>query len=273
MSVAEPVTFERPPVNEVILSVQHDGPVIDEVGALADFWPTIREGFPGHQKQPPLPPVLEDFSPPGLQAPGVVQFFTGPPQDRYWFITDDETRLIQVQPDRFAFNWRQVPGREAYPRYRELRPEFEERYRTFLDCLTVDAPRPTWCEITYINHVEAQSGADGLHGPLSRILRGLNPEVTSPTLPPIEDTQLQQRFRILDTTGEPIGRFYLTAVPAFRAPDVVPIYVITLIARGKPADTSLEAVLGFFDFGRDLIVNGFKESTTDEMHRLWGLET
>lgn len=272
----DPVTFEHPPVNEVILSVQLEGPAIDEVGVLADYWPSIRGDFPGHQKQPPLPPVVEDFSPPGQPSPGIgVQFFSAPPPVRYWFVSSDETRLVQVQADRFAYNWRQIPGKETYPRYRELKPEFEKRYAAFLACLAGDseAAQPSWCEITYINHIEARSEVSGVHGPLSRILRGLKSETTAPSLPAIEDTQLQQRFRILDSAQKPMGRFYLTAVPAFRAPDAAPIYVITLIARGKPADTSTESVLRFFDRGRDLIVNGFKESTTDAMHDLWGLKS
>lgn len=279
MPASEPdsVTFERPPVNEVVLSVQLSGVAIDEVGVLADYWPSIRADFPQHQKQPPLPPVVEDFSPPGVQGPSVgIEFFQGTPPSRYWFSSADDTRLVQVQPDRFAYNWRQISGNESYPRYRELRPEFEARYGAFLDAVAggVDAPVPEWCEITYINHVEAKGEVAGVHGPLSRILRALNPEVTSPTLPVIEDTHVQQRFRILDeTTGDPIGRFYLTAIPAFRAADAAPIYVITLIARGRPADESMEGVLAFFDRGRSLIVNGFRESTTDEMHELWGLET
>lgn len=273
----EPVTFERPPVNEVVLSVQLSGPAIDEVGVLADYWPSIRADFPQHQKQPPLPRVVEDFSLPGQQGAGVgIEFFQGHPPSRYWFSSADDTRLVQVQPDRFAYNWRQIPGNEVYPRYRELRPEFEARYAAFLDAVTAgtDGPTPEWCEITYINHVEAKSTVAGVHGPLSRILRALNPDVTAPTLPAIEDTHVQQRFRILDdASGSPIGRFYLTAVPAFRTVDAAPIYVITLIARGRPADASMDSVLAFFDRGRELIVNGFRESTTDEMHELWGLTT
>jgi len=78
---------------------------------------------------------------------------------------------------------------------------------------------------------------------------------------------------LISREGEdhPIGRLYLIAAPAFRAADAAPIYVLTFLARGKPAEPKTEGILAFFDLGRDLIVRGFKESTTDEMHRLWGL--
>jgi hypothetical protein len=47
--------------------------------------------------------------------------------------------------------------------------------------------------------------------------------------------------------------------------------VITLLARGTPQDGTIAEVVAFFDLARDLIVRGFKESTTDDMHREWGL--
>ncbi len=269
--VTDPVSFAAPPVNEVTLSVQFEAPTVDEFGILARFWPAIEQDFPKYAKQPPLPPVVEDFERPpsaGIQ----FQFLEGPPAPRYWFLSADETLLLQAQADRFIFNWRQLAAGQIYPRYRKLRPEFERRFQTFIE--TAGASRsitPAWCEVTYINHVEAPGSDGGGHGPLSRILRALNPQPTTASLPPVEDTQLQQRF-VIARGEEAIGRLYLTATPAFRNDDGVAIYVVTLIARGRPEDRNLAGVLDFFDLGRELIVKGFKESTTDEMHERWGLQ-
>jgi hypothetical protein len=91
----ELITCDSPPVNEVALSVQLDGPPINEFTMLARYWSTVREDFPNHQKQPPLPPISEDFHRPpsvGLQL-GLV---AAPPAPRYWFISADETSLLQV---------------------------------------------------------------------------------------------------------------------------------------------------------------------------------
>lgn len=269
----DPVTFDNPPVNEVSFSVQLGAPAVDEVGALADFWPMIREAFPNHQKQPPLPPIAEDFSAPRPGGPQPnIQFLAGPPPVRYWFVSQDETRLVQVQADRFIYNWRRLPGREdlPYPRFRSLWPEFEKNYRAFIDATGGGAA--TWCELTYVNHVEAPGGVGGAHGPLARILRAMNPSATSESSPPTEDTQFQQRFRILDPRNqEPVGRFYITALPAFRTEDLAPIYVITLLVRGRQENGTPEEISEFFKTGRGLIVNAFKESTTEDMHKIWGL--
>lgn len=269
--VANPVTFAAPPVNEVALSVQFSAPTVDEFGILARFWPAIRPDFPKHAKQAPVLPVQEDFQRPPTRA---VQFqmFDAPPAPRYWFLSDDETLLVQAQDDRFIFNWRQIRNGQQYPRYRTLRPQFEQRYSTFLTTAGEGKDlTPAWCEITYINHVDAPGSSDGAHGPLSRVLRALNPQPTTASLPPVEDTQLQQRFVITDE-DRPIGRLYLTATPAFRNDDRAPIYVVTLITRGQPREPTTASVLDFFDRGRELIVKGFKESTTNEMHEKWGLQ-
>ena len=84
--ITDSVTFTAPPVNEVALTVQFEGDVVDEVGMLANYWPRIRSDFPGHDKQPPLPPLQEDFTRPpdaGVQ----FQFMPTLPAPRYWFIS------------------------------------------------------------------------------------------------------------------------------------------------------------------------------------------
>jgi hypothetical protein len=173
----------------VSLAVQFEGASLDEFDMLAKYWPAIRDDFPHHDKQPPLPPIREEFArPPGQGLR--FDLLTTPPVPRYWFMSADRTLLVQVQSDRYALNWRQTSDSDEYPRYRQLRPEFVRRFTTFLDF--VPTAKPTWCELTYINHVPAAAAPAGPHGPLARILRVLNPTPVAPTLPPVEDTRLQQ---------------------------------------------------------------------------------
>jgi uncharacterized protein (TIGR04255 family) len=214
--------------------------------------------------------MQEDFAQPPEPGGAQIQFVQGPPATRYWFISADSELLIQVQSDRFIFNWRQTESGNSYPRFRVLHPNFERLFEGFLAQLP-DQPTPDLCELTYINHIEAAGASSGTHGPLAHVLRALHPEPVSGTLPDVEDTQLQQRFLIPGSGGEPSGRLYLSAVPAYRAPDATPIYVVTLLARGRPTPQTPAGVLSFFRMGRELIVRGFKESTTETMHQLWSL--
>jgi uncharacterized protein (TIGR04255 family) len=258
-------------VNEVVLSVQYPSAVVDEVTALADFWPKIRTDFPQLERQPPIVPAVEEFGPPRRQPQVEFRMLSEPPTQRYWFIEEAGNRLVQVQADRFLLNWRKVSDEDGYPRYRNLRSEFESRYATFAETVSAEAvPEVDWCEVTYINHIPAEGNRPAEHMQLSKVLKVIAEQPVGEALPPPEDSQLQERFVIRD--GEaPVGRLYLTATPAYRTADDKPIYVVTLLARGRPRGQGLQGVLEFFDLGRDLIVRGFKELTTDQMHQTWGL--
>ncbi len=272
-STSAEVHFEDPPLNEVVFSVQFDADVIDEVDALSKFRPEIRERFPHLEKQPPFPPAKEEFDVPSPQVGPHFEFLSGPSSHRYWFVSEDGTKLVQVQGDRFLFNWRQVTGEEIYPRFHVLCPEFVELFEIFLSVLATP-PVVAWCELSYINPIPVEAGEENTHGELARIINYLVRSPTREALPPVEDTQIQQRFRILDTdTGEPVGRFYVTAMPGFQHTDPRPVYVITLIARGRPVAGHLpQSVVGFLERAHDMIVRAFKEVTTPEMHKQWRMQ-
>lgn len=265
------VDFERPPLNEVVFSIQFERDVTDEVGILSEFWGKIRADYPGLEKQMPLPPAMESFD--AVIQPPAVQFelLMGAPSQRYWFLSADQTLIVQVQPDRLMFNWRKVVGDEEYPHYDTLAPRFAELIELFLSCESVAGNATVgWCELQYVNPVEAD-GPENTHGQLARIVNFLEADPPHEHLPPVEDTQIQQRRRILDENGDPRGRLYLTAVPAVRATDGGRAYVITLLARGRPAKGELpDSAFGFLNEAHDLIVKGFREVTTSEMHERWG---
>lgn len=272
-SSADRVSFENPPLNEVVFSVQFDSEVIDEVGILAKFLGKVSDKYPKLEKQPPLPPASEAFDQP--PQPGIqVQLLTAPPSHRYWFVSEDGTRIVQVQADRLMFNWREVQCDEEYPTYETLCPEFVRLLGLFVESLPEGtAAKPAWCELQYINPIPVAGDTPGTHGQLARILNFLVKDPPREVLPPVEDTQLQQRFRIAGPDDSPSGRLYVTAVPGLRQTDMQPAYVLTLLARGRPDSESVpDGVVGFLDRAHDLIVRGFVEVTTAEMHAQWGLQ-
>jgi uncharacterized protein (TIGR04255 family) len=278
-AVADLITFQAPPVNEVVLSVQFDGPVVDDAFALAEFWPAIRPEFPKFEKHPPIGPAREDFDVPPAPQSIEFQMMTGAPGQRYWFLSAEETRLVQLQADRFVLNWRQVNTSETYPRYRELRSDFQRLFDGFMAALGSERQAqaaPALCELTYVNHIAARAeDRPNQHRHLGTILNTVRPDFRSVVGVP-EDMQFAERFRLAGPSASPsdapIGRMYVTAVPAYRQIDAAPIYVVTLLARGRPAGGSIADVLQFFDNSRNLIVREFANMTTDEMHREWQME-
>lgn len=275
ISLGDPVSFEAPPVSEVALGVQFAGPVADDAVALADFWPQIREQFPGLEKREAMDRIDEDFGP--TAASQQIQINLGVEPQRYWFVSADLHWLVQVQADRFVFNWRLQQGDDPYPRYRTIRRRFEDLYRIFTAAVgdeRLAANPPEWCATTYVNNILASSPSEpATRLPLGRILRF----VTSPkssVLPPVEDTAFQQRHLLppLPSSDDPQGRLYIKATPAFRAEDHLPGYVVELKVFARPDAQSRAAVMRSLDLGRDLIVRSFKDITTPTMHKDWGLQ-
>ena len=248
------------------MSVQMAHAATDDALTLGTFWPRVQSDYPSIETQPPLPPMSEDFSVVGAQG---ISFQLMGPSSRYWLLSADSTELIQVQPDRFGYNWRKEPADAPYPRYRYLRQRFEHVFSTFAESIQGKGRtmHPTWCEMTYINAI---TPADPSTLPdLSSILRRFSPDRPEFLSPP-QDSTFAERF-LLTRNGTPTGRLYVSANPALRLQDRVPIYMLTFTARGLPPSADEAGVLSFFDEGRDLIVRSFRDMTTPEMHERRGL--
>ena len=144
------ITFENPPINEVVVSTYFTPQLSDfrseHVGL---FWEKIREEFPVARQQPPTASLMAS----GLDVNADELF----PMPRYWFIADDDISLIQIQKDAFMFNWRRRD--DAYPRFhRDIKPTFDRYYGLFSEFVReevqIEAPSIDLCELTYINALE-----------------------------------------------------------------------------------------------------------------------
>lgn len=258
----------------MFVSLQFSNPGVGDAEALGSFWPQIRENYPNLERQAPITAASEDFGFPPPQPSVQFEFGVGsasPPQ-RYWFLSADGHDLVQVQHDRLVVNWRRLATDQPYPRYDHVRDSFCRVYPVFIDAIGVQ-PSVSWCEVSYINEIEAPADSGHGHMELSRVLRLVAQEEIREFRPAPEDTQYQERYILRDGKQEPYGRLYISATPAFRTTTNVPLYIINMLVRGRPQSDSFDSLLDFFDKGRALIVQSFKEITTREMHNRWGLIT
>lgn len=269
---ANPVTFRHPPVTEVALAIQLDRPTVD-LDVLAVLAPLFRSDFPQREQHPPLPPMREDFNAPPtaplLQFELTTQF--GMP--RSWFISRDGSKLLQLQADRLVFNWRKQADSDLYPRYSTLRDLFATRIEELWEAIASSdkqLPDVNFCEVTYVNQIGMGAAPGQPHPDLGEILKLAHPWEGGGFLPAPEDAQVRARFRI-QSREQPAGRLYLTAEPAFR-PDGSPIHVATLVSRMFPLGGEMDAVWESLDTGREWVVKGFEELTTEKMHRIWNDE-
>jgi uncharacterized protein (TIGR04255 family) len=261
----QPVTFQDPPVTEVVLAIQFAERVVD-LEVLADFTARTKDDFPRRAQRQPLPAMQEEAAS-GVTGPQ-ISFEIGREFElpRTWFMSEDETKILQRQEDRFVFNW-QRPNPEAsdYPRYRVLREWFRERLAQLEESIKAAGkavPGTNFCEVTYVNQVPIE-GETGLANILAAIEK---PRYDF--LPVADNQQYVARFPIGEGDLPPHGALYVNAAPAQR-PDGKSMYLINLTSRLTPGDTQGNAAWAALDLGREWIVKGFVDLTTKEMHDLW----
>ncbi|MEK7408566.1 MAG: TIGR04255 family protein [Acidobacteriota bacterium] len=266
----DPRDFRKPPLVEMVLSLQFEpvgGLTTAHVGVL---WQRFREQLPLIEEHPPLPPVSEKFRPPSrTQVEVTVE--EKPPVPRVWFLNPENTELIQVQADRFIRNWRKMQGIEPYPRYEPIRDKFRGEVAVleqFLRDEGLGKVAVNQCEVTYVNHIEP-CGLWERHGQLERVLRNWTRLPPGAFLPEAEDGGVRLRFVIHGEAGKPVGRLHVALQPVWKKADGSPILALNLTARGAPLEEGIEGAFAFFDLGRRWIVKGFADLTTAEMHRVW----
>jgi len=262
--------FSNPPVVETVLSVQFDRLAALRTVHFGLYWNEVRSRFPKSEERPELPPIDERFPPPPRPAVGIqFEAFENPPIPRFWFIDAGGTELIQVQRDRFIKNWRKVGEGDEYPRYESVKEGFERDfadYREFIARNELGTVRINQCEVTYINHIVAGAGWT-TYSDIEKVFTvWRQPVGTHPGC--AEGLSFRAQFPILGQGGVFIGRLYASLQSAQRLQDGVPMFVLELTARGILGDNT-----DFFNIGREWIVRSFKELTTAEMHRIWGLRS
>jgi uncharacterized protein (TIGR04255 family) len=256
-----PVDFENPPVVEVAIAVQFDDLQKLTTPHLGRFWASIADEFPRVEEYVPRPPSVETF--PRQQAE-VQQFLlqlTGrSPVSRCWFVSPDGGQLIQIQADRFVFNWRKQES--GYPRYAYVRKCFDEyldRFRRFLTEHAIGDVTPNQCEVSYVNRLDV---APDRLAQLTPLWAGRHADDFLPKPETITNVVSYPMYG--EHLESPIGRLRVSITSDGSAT------TLTLTARGTPQPENLEGVGNVLDIGHEWIVNGFVSITTQRMHSAWG---
>jgi uncharacterized protein (TIGR04255 family) len=275
------VDFERPPVVEVILAVQFPADTVD-LEAYGRFAQQIREELPRRTSQPLVPPVEETFDKPAARSSLEIRLEGPTALPRIVFESENGVELVQLQPHRLTLNWRGRDADAPYPRYELLRRRFRQLLKRLTAALDeVGQPHPiNLSQVTYVNPIEypgagTSDGVGTTHPDLAKIINRLRPRPRDAFLPEAEDAQLQARWRIppeaLGRTGSPAGRLHLSVAPGLKPPGETPIYLVNLTAHVMPRGGSVDKAMDALDVGHKWVVLGFKDLTTSEMHKHWGL--
>ena len=260
--------YERPPVNEVVLSLQFGSLAALKTVHVGFLWQRWRTRYPKVNEQGTLEPAFEAFPATVATSPSIrFEQLMAPPFPRYWFESEDGTELCQVQQDRLIHNWRRRA--EPYPHYEHVRSRLAEDlddFRVFVEAEKLGALVFNQAEITYINVIDLPDGRSP-HATIEEVLAVWSK--FAPIEGELEDVTVRARY-LFRRDGAPHARLHVSVTPAVRRSDGKEVLQLEMTFRGKPAGEDRDSAFALLDEGRGVIVRSFDRMTTPEMHEHWG---
>lgn len=117
-------------------------------GLDANEWPTVSDA-------PLIPTQFERFTEEAKWADAARVSLTQDPSCRLQIKNQQNDRMIQIQKNRFHFNWIKV-GETDYPRYENVLAGLISTFERFIAYIAerdLGEIRPNQWEVTYINHI------------------------------------------------------------------------------------------------------------------------
>lgn len=259
-------SFKKPPVVETVIGVQFDPLSSFRNAHMGRFWGTLGSGWSEVDEQPLLAAQFEEF-PTTWAVMGAQLMLPQGPAQRLCIHNPEAKRMLQVQNGRLHLNWL---GGGDYPRYKVVKPEFDElvsKFQSFLAEHQLGELVPNQWEITYVNHVPAGTlwGSPADWGTVFPGLGSATPEA-SMVVPDAFKANL--RYEIPPHRG----RLHIEVDHARSKTTNKDRIVVKLTARGpirSEDGLSLDAGL---DLGHECIVRTFAEVSSKEAHDYWERE-
>jgi uncharacterized protein (TIGR04255 family) len=263
--------FSMPPVTETVLGIEFHRLAKWHSPYSGLLWSRFRDKFPKLDVKPALASQLEVIGATNPQ-PEPQFILLAEPDIRCWFVDKDGRSLIQVQSNRFTYNWRKTSAGDLYPQYEDgIRPEFKSALQEFLKFLKdedLGVVQVLQCEVSYFNHLEIGKGWQSAED-IKRVFACWSGGSNNEFLRTPENVSFDMNYRM----AEDRGRLRVSLKPGVRNSDGVEVLQLALTARGKPEDSSIDSILSWMDLGREWVVRGFADLTTPSMHALWQRST
>jgi uncharacterized protein (TIGR04255 family) len=251
------ITFDDPPIQEVALGrtfLPREDFVIPYFGA---FWATIRDQFPKAQHAAPILDPSDFMSNDQMPLP------------RVWFVADDDATLVQLQQNRFHFNWRRVSAedRRSYPRFPAVQRQFLnawELFEKFVQAETGIPLQPVFGELSYTNHIFL---ADPKATAFDIAEQTLSNSVWQRPVGILKCPRgYASNYQFTLPTGDTLQ---IGIAAAKRAGSSSELLKLELTVRGKCSND--KAFDSWSAEAHNVIVQSFKELTNPEIHKHWKL--
>lgn len=260
--------FEKPPVDEVVLSVLFQS--LDSLLAphLGQIWQEFKEdGFVGIEEQAPVSPVVEEF-PSRIHEPQ-LQVLRAPDLARIWFIHEDKSQILQVQRNRFTFNWRKTDPNQQYPGFSSICEKFEDFYNRFCQIIKdmkIGEVAPLQYELTYIDQLRQGDGWGSLNeiGKIYNLF--IDFQQSNSFWLGAESLILRTSFTLSDLHG----RLHLTISNRIKMPEESQTLQTDFTIRGFPENTNY-TMIEWFKLAREQIRKKFVSLFTENIQtQIWG---
>lgn len=262
--------YKSPPVTEVAAGIQF-APLVEFTTAhVGLYWDKIRKAFPRVEEQGPIAHIVEPVGHQPSQDVLKFEVANKPPLPRTWLIAEAGTSLIQVQRDRFLYNWRKMTDDDRYIRFSPIKQNFFDHWRQFCDFLRdcgLSSPDIDQCELTYVNRIDQGAGWKSV-ADLEQLFTNFAWRPRGTFLPEPEDARWGLRFVL----PAQLGRLYAEAVQVRASEDNSVAIRFSLTVRGLPAVSDEDSISTWFDVAHEWIVKGFVALTAEETDALWQRE-
>lgn len=259
--------FARPPVEEVVLSVLFNP--LDRLLAphLGEIWQEFKkDGFVHIMEHPPVVPALE--MPVSVQG-AQLHFNNVPDLARIWFIHETDTEIIQVQRDRFMFNWRKTEPHPVYPGFTAICEKFEDFYSRFgkvIKNMQIGEVTPLQYELTHINqlrHGKSWNTLDDI-GKIYTLFS--HSSQTQSFWSGMEAVNFHASFPVVDLHG----RLHVSMGNRIKMPEQTPTLQTDFTVRGFPENAE-DTMITWFKSARNKIRERFTGMFTEDIQiKEWG---
>jgi uncharacterized protein (TIGR04255 family) len=252
------VHFGKPPVVEVICGGVFQPIPGFTTARVGQLWNCFGPEFQITEDHPLLPMPIE-APPPGFIRLNISR---GSEFPRVWFITNDNSRLLQIQNGRIHLNWRKQGDADPYPEFPALYGEFKDHLATLGEFLA-ERNLPELVlrqfEISYINIIGEDTVWRGWRQ-IGRVLPDLAwRDGGGRFLPDPQRINWSAEFSL----PEDRGILEVNVSSSRKLVSGEPAIMMELTARG-PAREDMDS---WFAVGHETIVRGFADLTSSEIQK------
>lgn len=251
--------YDNPPINEIVCGIRFNPIEQLQSGHLGILWQKIRHDFPKTEDQNPIAPISQDDI-------GKIDKL---PLPRVWFIHRNENELVQVQRNRFHYNWRERDEGDEYPGFDKVVNNFI-RYLTLFQEFLIEENLGKLVtkeyELTYIDLIPQGQGWENL-GDLGKVF----PNLLSLTGQGILSANVRViNWQTVLGLQNGLGQLSLAIRSGQRRTNNQQLLHIETKALGKEQSASIDV---WFDVAHTSITELFSNLVSNEIQKdFWGRE-